>query len=255
MHEPDLWMVLLLVGTGTVAGFVNVLAAGGSFLTIPALMLFGIPADLANATNRVGVMLQTLAALRGFSRHGLLVRSAIPALLLPTIAGAVVGSLGASYLPLPILEPVLLATLMAMAATMVLRPATLTPPPDSVPLSPLASPAGFIALFLAGVYGGFLQAGVGFVLLPVLVGLLHYDLVRANALKIVATGLFTAVALAIFIVRDQILWIPGLLLGLGSMLGAQLAVRFAVAVDARVLRWFLLITVITVCTLLWFRAG
>jgi uncharacterized membrane protein YfcA len=69
-YEINWLMALLLVSTGTVAGFINVLAGGGSFLTIPALMLLGIPADIANATNRVGVLMQAVEGVRGFNRHG-----------------------------------------------------------------------------------------------------------------------------------------------------------------------------------------
>lgn len=244
-------MATLLIGTGVAAGFINVLAGGGSFLTIPALMLLGIPADVANATNRVGVMLQSAEAVRGFNRHGKLAKDAIRPILTPTIAGALVGALAASYMPVTVLEPVILVTLIAMAIFLVVRPAAMTPPPETEPLSPRDSPAGLLGLFAAGVYGGFIQAGVGFVLLACLAGLLRYDLVRANALKMLATAVFTAVALVVFIARDQILWVPGMLLGAGSVIGAQLAVRFAIEVNQIVLRWLLLVTVVAVCVAVW----
>jgi uncharacterized membrane protein YfcA len=250
-YEISALMALLLVGTGTAAGFINVLAGGGSFLTIPALMLLGIPADIANATNRVGVMMQAVEGVRGFNRHGMLPREAVGSIMLPTLVGSLLGALTASYMPLALLEPILLVTLIGMAVLMVARPALMTPAAGTEPLSPRHSRAGFIGLLLAGVYGGFIQAGVGFVLLAALAGALRYDLVRANALKMVATALFTGVALVIFIARDQILWAPGLLLAVGAVLGARLSVNVAMTVNQTLLRWFLLVTVVAVCLAVW----
>ena len=250
-YELSWLMVFLLIGTGIIAGFINILAAGGSFLTIPALMLFGIPADIANATNRVGVFLQAVEGVRGFGSRGMLdVKSIIP-ILVPTLTGSLLGSLLASYLSADILEPVILTTLISMALLMVLKPSFVTPPKEMVPLSPWKSPMGFMGLFLSGVYGGFIQAGVGFVLIAALCGSLRYDLVRANALKMAATAVFTTVSLVVFISRDQILWVPGLLLALGSVIGARLAVKFALTVKQDVLRWFLLVVVIAVCLAVW----
>lgn len=250
-YELSWWMATLLVGTGLIAGFINILAGGGSFLTIPALMLLGIPADIANATNRVGVMLQAVEGIRGFQRKGMLPQNAIVPMLVPTVTGSLLGSLLASYMPLALLEPVILITLISMALLMVFKPSFVTPPPGTEPLSPWQSVSGFAGMFFAGVYGGFIQAGVGFVLIAALAGALRYDLVRANALKMVATGVFTAIALTVFIARDQILWIPGLLLALGSVIGARLSVNFAVSVNQEVLRWLLLVIVIAVCLAVW----
>ena len=94
-------------------------------------------------------------------------------------------------------------------------------------------------------YGGFVQAGVGFILLAALAGSLRYDLVRANALKLVCSLAFTTVALAVFIINDQVLWLPGLMLAIGTMSGAHLAVKFAIKADPQALKWFLLI--MTIC--------
>lgn len=246
------WLTLsLLVIAGIFAGFINTLAGGGSLLTLPALLLLGMPADIANATNRVGVLLQSLEGVRGFNRYGMLAKDAIVPILVPSVSGSLVGSLIASYLPPTLLEPVLLITLVIMAVVLVVRPATVAPPPGTLPLSVKESPAGFMGLFVAGLYGGFVQAGVGFVLIFALAGILRYDLVRANALKMAATGIFSAVALAVFVVRDQVLWIPGLILAAATVAGVRMSVRFAVSVNQTVLRWFLLVIVIATCIAAW----
>ena len=99
-----------------------------------------------------------------------------------------------------------------------------------------ASKLGLLATFAAGFYGGFIQAGVGFVLLATFVGVLNYDLLRANAMKVVATVVFTSIALLVFVFRDQVAWLPGILLGIGSIVGAHVAVKFAVEVKAKTLK-------------------
>ncbi len=254
MEYEFTWLTLtLLVVSGVLAGFINTLAGGGSLLTLPALMLLGMPADIANATNRVGVLLQSVEGIRGFHRHGMLAREGLAQILAPSVAGALVGSLVASYLPPVVLEPVLLGTLMLMAVVMVVRPTMVAPPPGTVPLTLRQAPSGYLWLFAAGLYGGFVQAGVGFVLIAALAGVLRYDLVRTNALKMAATGIFTLVALVVFVARGQVLWIPGLVLGAACIVGVRLSVKFAITVPQEVLRWLLLAIVILVCLAAWLR--
>jgi len=252
-YDFSLISLLLLMASGLIAGFINTLAGGGSLLTLPALMLVGLPADIANATNRVGVFLSAIEGTRGFHRHGKLDKTALVPILAPTIAGSLGGSLLASFLPTSLLEPILLSTLIAMAVAIVIRPTMVAPPPGTIPLQVNQSIKGVIGLFFAGLYGGFVQAGVGFVLIAALCGALRYDLVRANALKMAATGIFSLVALTVFVVRDQVLWVPGLVLAAGTVLGVRLSVRFAISVDHGVLRWILLAMVITVCLAAWLK--
>lgn len=90
-------------------------------------------------------------------------------------------------------------------------------------------------------------------LLAALAGVLRYDLVRANALKVAATAIFAVVALVVFVARDQVLWIPGLILGASCMIGVRLSVKFAITVPQQVLRWFLLVMVVVVCVAAWLR--
>lgn len=232
---------------GLIGGFINTLAGGGSMLTLPVLMMMGMPADVANATNRVGVFLQSATAARGFKNYDRLDSGAILPMLVPTVLGALAGSLLASFLPVWLLKPTLLAAMVAMAIYMIVKPEGVTAPEGSKAYGVFEKPAGFIALFFAGVYGGFVQAGVGFILIAALAGSLRYDLVRANALKVVATGVFSVVALGVFVWRDQVLWVPGLILGVGTVVGAALSVKFAVSVSQSTLKWLLLIMVSLTC--------
>lgn len=246
------WLTfLLLSAAGVIAGFVNTLAGGGSFLTLPALMLLGMPADVANGTNRVGVLIQSLAGVKGFDRHGALAREALLPVLLPTVPGAVAGALVASWMPTALLKPVLLTTMIGMALLTVLRPSTVAPPAGTPARRLAETPAAALWLFGAGFYGGFIQAGVGFVLLAALAGVLRYDLVRANALKMACTALFSILALSVFATRDQVLWVPGLVLAVAQVVGVQASVRFALRVSQDTLRYFLLGAVVAVSIAAW----
>lgn len=242
----DLFHILLLVISGIAAGFVNTVAGGGSVFTVPALMLMGIPADIANGTNRIGVFLQSAAGVRGFRRHGMLDQAAMLPILLPTVVGSLAGSLVASYLPASILKPVLLGTMLAMTLLVVLKPSTF-PSSAEQPFSVQEKPAAYGWLFVSGLYGGFVQAGVGFILLTALAGILRYDLVRANALKMACTMVFGGVALLVFALRGQVLWIPGLIVGVATIIGVQLSVRFAIGAQQKTLKWIFLAMAMVVC--------
>jgi len=239
--------VAALLAAGVIGGFVNTLAGGGSMLTLPALMMLGMPADVANATNRVGVLFQSLTGVRGFRDADRLDSGAVVPVLVPTLSGAVAGALAASYLPVWLLKPTLLGTMITMALVMLVFPAVVAPPPGTRAWRVAERPLAGAGLFLAGAYGGFVQAGVGFLLIAALAGGLRYDLVRSNALKLVCTAAFSLVALAVFVARGQVWWIPGLILAAGTVSGAFLSVRFAMSVEQTTLKWLLFIMVSLTC--------
>ena len=244
IYELTLPLILILVFAGIAGGFINTLAGGGSMLTVPVLLMLGMPADVANGTNRIGVLFQSIAGVKGFRDHDKLDTSAVTPVLIIALAGALVGSLAASYFPVAWLEYALLGAMVGMAVAMIVRPDVVMPDEGSIPKQLAKSPGAAGGLFLAAAYGGFVQAGVGFLLIAALAGGLRYDLVRTNALKLVCTAAFSVIALAVFVVRDQVAWIPGLILAIGTVIGAMLSVRFAIKVEQRTIKWFLLVMVL-----------
>lgn len=238
---------IVLIALGIIAGVINTLAGGGSNLTLPALMVMGMPPEVANASNRVGILIQSLVGTRGFRQHGRLETDDIPQILIPTIVGGLIGALIAAYAPSAILKPLLLGTMLSMSILMILKPTVLIPEPGTPFKRMRDTPGAWIGLTLAGIYGGFVQAGVGFVLLAALAGTLRYDIVRANALKLICTMAFTLVALVIFISRGQVDWMPALVLSIGYVIGAQVGVKIAINVSAKTLKWFLLLMTLCAC--------
>lgn len=243
------WLQLAALGiAGLLGGFVNTLAGGGSLVTLPALLLLGLPADVANATNRVGVLAQSLIAARGLGRDPRLAAVSKPWVMAPPVAGSLVGAWIAAQTPAAVLKPILVATLIVIACTLVWKPdALVTGEAATTPLDPRARRWGVPGLFLIGVYGGFLQVGVGIFLLLFLAAVLHYDLVLGNGLKSLVVAAVTMIALGVFVVERQVWWLPGLAMSAAQMAGAQLGVRFAVARGQDAIRKVVFVAVIASC--------
>jgi hypothetical protein len=244
MHEGlDLERAMLLGAlalAGAVAGFFNTVAGAGSLLTVPALLLLGLPADVANATNRVGVLAQSAVGAAGFARAGKLAGRELLRAAPPAVTGGVLGAWLATRVPEPILKWVLLATLLGVAVVMARKGKATS-----------EEPAGgrwraALWLFGAGVYGGFVQAGVGLVLLAIFARGMKLDLVRANGLKVALVGVFTVPALAVFARAGTIRWFEGSVLALGTMAGAAVAVKFAVKRSERLERIALVVVIVAV---------
>ena len=125
--DITLWKAAILVVAGVLGGFINTLAGGGSMVTVPALMLLGMPADYANGTNRLGILQQSLTGIRGFSQSDKLDKGALLPLLLPTMSGAAVGALFTVWLHPDVLKPVLLGSMIAIAVIMLVVPEVVAP--------------------------------------------------------------------------------------------------------------------------------
>lgn len=264
MHDlTEPWQIALLVVVGAAAGFVNTAAGAGSLLSLRALMLLGVPATIANATNRLPVLAQSVAAGLGFHSGGKLDRANILRAAIPSSVGSLVGALAASYAPEKAMRYILIVALFGMAVVSLVPSKKKEPlaatvqvgeaaPPTPEPRAPdLRSPAAIAWLVIAGMYGGFLQAGVGLVLLFALSNVGGYDLVRANALKVVVVGIFTLVSLAVFIVRGEVWYGPGLVMCAGSVVGARLAVRFAMNRGAALKKLVVLVDLVACAALVY----
>lgn len=235
----DLLYYLLLFSTGVIAGFINTIAGGGSNITLPALMIMGMPADVANATNRVGVALQCMVGTAGFHKQGSLELNDTPLMLGIALTGGLAGAIAASFMPNLYLKPILLTAMIIMAFIILVSPSIITPPANTPIKRIKDSPIAIGILLMAGFYGGFIQAGVGFILIGAIAGTLRYDLLRTNAIKSLIILGFSLVALIVFIPRGQVAWVPGLVLAAGSMIGAYFSVHVAIKISQQALKWFI----------------
>lgn len=237
--------VLALLILGSLAGFINVLSAGGSMITLPLLMFLGLPPQIANGTNRVAITLQSLMAVGSFHRmgHGNL-RVSLH-LAIPAVLGALLGAWIATWVPDQVFEWVLVFAMIGASIFMLLPQPRL----DTRTLSPdRLSPAIYLAMFLVGVYGGFIQVGVGVLFMVVLYHMLKIDLRQVNVLKVSIVLPFTFAALLVFAINDQVDWGVGLTLAAGNVTGAFIATR--VNVSAKGARWVKRLTLVMVAAIL-----
>ena len=252
IEELSYQSLAILAAAGVLATVVNVMAGGGGMIVLPALMALGLPADVANGTYRLGVVTQSIAGTAAMNREGKLETRSIVPILIPTVLGAIVGALLATWVPREVLKPIMLVTMIVMAALIAFRKRTLIPGQGPA-LTPQEAPRSYAGLFLAGVYGGFIQAGVGFLLLGVLIGTLRHDLITGNALKLVITLAFGTVSLGIFVWAGLVSWTPAIVLAVASIIGARLGVRLMLKVPIAGLRWFVFACVIATCIAAWLR--
>jgi uncharacterized membrane protein YfcA len=247
LDDTLIYYYLALIVTGLISGFINTIAGGGTMISVPALMLTNMPADIANATNRLSIFLAALVSVKGFDKHGHLPRNRLVPIIFPTLIGSLLGAISASYTPAYILKYILLTAMVSVALWMLLKPKGLDIPEGTQPITFKEKPIAWFYLFLIGIYGGFVQAGIGFILILALSGYMRFDLLKSNAIKVAATLCFTSVALFVFIIRDQIDWVPGLVLSIGSMIGAYISVKFAISVSKKTINRILFVMVTIAC--------
>jgi uncharacterized membrane protein YfcA len=241
--------MVLLAAAGLFAGTLNVVAGGGSFLTLPVLLFLGLPAAVANATNRVGVLAQNVSGAWGYHRHGAMdwgfaLRASVPA-----VAGAGLGAWLALGVPDFAFTRILSVAMLAMTLWSVWRSHDRREKRHAAARPRQA--VTMIGFFLVGVYGGFIQAGVGFVILA-LTSAAGLDLVRGNAVKVLSVLLITVLSLLIFATSGTVDWPRGLALGTGNFVGGLIGVRLAVLKGHRWLERVVTGTVIVFALLLWF---
>lgn len=249
---PDWAAILVLAMSGAVAGALNVIAGGGSFLTLPVMIFLGLPATVANGTNRVGILAQNMAAVWGFQRHRLIQRGWLAAAALPAVAGAALGTWAAIEIDDRAFRR-LLALIMVVVSLWTLWDPVGHRRAHREPADPgLRRRVTTTLLFFAiGVYGGFVQAGIGFLLLAATT-LLGLDLVRGNALKVLIVLIFTPLTLVLFALGGKVDWGVGAPLAAGYVAGGLIGVRLTVLKGHAWVKRVVTITVIFFAILLWF---
>lgn len=229
----------LIFISGILSGFLNTVAGGGSLLVLPLLVFSGLDMGVANATNRVAILLQSVTASRSFARGGVLETREVFPLALVASLGSLAGTLVAIKLDEKALRGTIGLLILLMAFLLVYRPALW----EERRKTCLPRWLMFTIFFLIGIYGGFVQAGVGFFLIWVLAGLGGKDLVQANAAKVFIVGCFTTVSLVLFASSGMVRLGTGMVLAFGSMVGAHLGARFTLTKGNRLIRWLLAVTV------------
>jgi uncharacterized membrane protein YfcA len=248
--SPETLPLFLLAGG--IAGFLNTVAGGGSLFTFPLLVLLGFPAQVANGTIRISILMQNLVAVPTYARHGFFLPGPALALAAVAIPAAVLGANAAVRLDPDPFRKLAAILLVAVLATMFVSPSSWM---RETSRDRIRWRAVLPWMAAVGFYGGFFQVGAGvpFLAAAVLAG--GWDLVTANALKVTVILLYTAVALAVFAAHDQVDWLVGFSLGLGNMGGAWLGARAAVRKGPTWIRWILAAMALVAAGKMFFEAA
>jgi uncharacterized protein len=235
--------VSMLIVSGILVGFINTLAGGGTIITISLLIFLGLPIGVANGTNRIAVLLQTLVAVFTFRKQKILDTQKGLILCLPSIVGSVSGSFVAATLHADILEKMVACAMFVMLFFIVYKPERWLKSQNKLDDNKV-NWYEHVAFLIIGFYGGFIHIGVGFFMIAALVLLSGYDLLKANAVKNLLVLAYAPFSLAVFMYYGQVNWEYGLVLSIGNVAGAFVASRFAVSWGASFIRWVMIVVII-----------
>ncbi|MGE4488291.1 MAG: sulfite exporter TauE/SafE family protein [Kiritimatiellales bacterium] len=237
------WIYPLLALAGFVTGFVNTLAGSGSVVTLFVLNLAGLPLDIANATTRVGIVMQTATATLRFRKQGRLTIRPYIGMILPVAVGGILGALLAEQVTAEILRRSIGICMLVILALLFVKPDRWLQG-DSTGLRNHPGPLQVGAFFLVGLYGGYVQVAVGVFMLTTLVLAVGFDLVRGNAVKVMLVFCIACPSLTVFALRGMVRWDLGLTMAFGSMLGAWAATYEAAKRGAPFIRILLIVVVV-----------
>lgn len=236
-------IVITLIVSGLVVGFINTLSAGGTTISIALYLALGLPPSEANATNRIGVILQSTLPAAMCARKGLLKNTGTPHLAIFTMLGALAGSILSLVLPQHIFSYAMGASLMMMLFFIFSSPKSFEKD-DEKKISEGLKPLHYAVFFLIGIYGGLVQVGTGFFLMAAGSMLLGFNIIKTNAMKSTIMAAYTMVAIIVFMQSGNIDWQYGLLHSVGTLAGSYIATRLAFKKGAGFVRWIIIAVIL-----------
>lgn len=242
---------LLLVAVGFTVGFINTIAGGGSLLSLPVLIFLGLPPTLANGTNRVAIVIQTAMATLGFRSKGVSTFPFNTYLGIAALIGSIIGASIAVDIDEKIFNKILAIVMIVVIVIIIFKPKTSLENLQER-LTGKYLWLGITVFFLLGIYGGFINAGIGFIMILYLHYVHKMSLVRTNATKVFVVFLYTIAALAVFVYHDKVNFKIGLVLAIGNAAGAWISSRFSVKKGDGFIKTFLIVMVSIMAVKLWF---
>lgn len=242
---------VLLILVGFIAGFINTIAGGGTLLTMPMLIFMGLPANIANGTNRVAILIQTAIGIKGFQSKGITTHPFSIYLGLSAFFGSLIGAQIAVDINGAIFNKILAIIMVLVIIMMLLQP--------KISITELVERTtgkhlyiSIIIFFFLGIYGGFINAGIGFMMLLVLPYINRLSLVKSNATKVTVVCIYTIAAVIMFALNDKINWKYGLILAIGNASGAWFSSRWSVEKGDKTVKIFVIVMIAVLSIKLWF---
>lgn len=250
-YSLDIFSGIILVAVGILAGFLNVAAGGGSLLTLPMMIFMGLPPNVANATNRVAILLQNVFAIRKFKKSGLVEGKYSIYLGVAAVPGAVLGALMAVDIKGEFFAKLLSIVMIMVGITILMGKSKLAiKQVGSGPKN--ANGLALFSFFLIGIYGGFIHAGVGFIIILVLELLGHRSMASINSIKVIVAFVYTSSVVLVFAMGNIIHWGYGLTLAVGTSLGGWLGSYFSIKKEDKWIKRLLFLTIVGLSVKLWF---
>ena len=247
----ELYKAAILIIVGITAGFINTVAGGGSLLSLPVLIFMGLPPAIANGTNRVAIFLQNISGIAGFRSKGVYVFPYSIWVGLTALCGAIIGAKISVDLDDDTFNKIIAVVMVGVVVMTIFNPFK-TGDTSNERLGRKDQIIGAISFFFIGIYGGFIQAGVGFIIMGSLTYINRLSLVKVNSIKVFVVFTYTIAALAVFIIEDKVDWLYGLILAVGNMTGAWIASRWSVEKGDKWIKRFLIVMVTIMAIKLWF---
>jgi len=236
----------LILVTGVTAGFMNTLGGGGSLLTLPMLIFLGLPAAVANGTNRIALIVQNVVGVSNFRRKGFFYPKLGITLAIPAVFGSFFGARLAISIPEELFQKILAVIMIVVMILILTRPEKrFLKEIEGENLSTVRLVVSIFVFFGVGLYGGFINAGVGFVIIVALTLITGMSLVKINSLKLFIVLIYIFSSFIVFLVHGKVDWILGLTLAIGNALGAYLGSNFAVSKGDKWIRVFIVIAILS----------
>ena len=235
----EILAISILFIVGAIAAFINVNAGGGSSLTLPALIFLGLDASVANGTNRVAILFQNISAVYSFKKEKYFELKNSLVLSLLSLPGAIAGALFAVKISNEAFEKILGIIMILLIITIII------PQKKEKKIVSDFSIDWKVVLTMIGIgfYGGFLQVGVGFVIMAFLHNALKLDLIRVNMHKVFVVFIFTIPAFFVFFFTNNINWFYGLSLSVGNAAGGWIGAKMSVKKGEKLIRTVLVIAI------------
>lgn len=235
--------IVALIVSGVFVGFINTLAGGGTIISLTVFLLLGLPIDIANGTNRIAVILQNITSVQAFHQKKVMSWRKGLLLSIPAVLGSVIGAQLAVDINREAFEKAIAVVMLLMIFFMFFKPSQFLAGRTDL-LNRKLDWKQMLIFFGIGIYGGMFQVGVGYFLLAALVLGVGFDLVRANAIKVLIVLIYTIFALGVFVFNDAVNWKFGFIHAIGNIVGAYVASHMAVNKGVVFVKWVIIIVII-----------
>jgi uncharacterized membrane protein YfcA len=242
---------VLITAVGFAAAFLNTVGGGGSLFTVPILTFLGIPITFANATSRVAILAQNIFAVGGFASKKVELPLKYSLWLgFTAMLGGLIGARLASTINDQLFSRLFVVVMLISTVLVIFDP--FKAGGNQPRLGAKHQAIGAFLFFFIGIYGGFVQAGIGFLVIGTLSMVNRLDLVRINYIKVFVAIVYTTVSVIVFAMEDKIIWKTGLILAIGHALGGWYASRWSVKAGEVWIKRILVASVLAMAVKLWF---